>query len=88
LVVVSGSGFLDKEAIAAGVNLANREFLLNALNWLAERVSAPGVAEPDRPGSRVEPSAKLDAFVATLGLGILPGALFLVGVLVHLRRRN
>jgi hypothetical protein len=88
LVVIGGTEFLDKDLIAAGVNLANRDFLLNTLNWLAERSVTGGAAEPDRPGSRVEVTAKLDSFLATLGVGLLPGLMFVIGLLVHLRRRN
>jgi hypothetical protein len=88
LVVLGGSGPVDKNFVAASTALANRDFLLNCLNWLAERKTSAGALEVDRPGSRVELNPAIDRIFTWFGLGILPGGFLLAALVVHLRRRN
>lgn len=88
LVVFGGAGVVDRDAVALGVSAANRDLLLNSLNWLAERASAVGALEADSPGARVPYTAELRRFVDTTALGFLPAGLLLVAAIVHFRRRN
>ncbi|HYC77306.1 MAG TPA: Gldg family protein, partial [Planctomycetota bacterium] len=53
LVIGSGEA-IDVRAIQAGLQLANRELLLNALNWLSERTTFAGAVEADEPGARID----------------------------------
>ncbi len=88
VVVLGGSGPVDKNLLAAGVAVANRDFLLNCLNWLAERATSAGALESDVPGARVEPSPRLQGFVSLFALGLFPAGFLGLALVVYLRRRN
>lgn len=89
VVVVGTPELLQPELLAVGGNWGNRDFVLNALNWLSERsVALAGVADRDLLGSRVEITDRvLDLFTATAAIGI-PLLLMACGFVVAARRRR
>lgn len=67
----------------------NRDFALNALNWLAERDYRLAVRPLPRGESHVDFQRGLARPLLTYGLGLaLPGAFLLIGLVVFLRRRG
>lgn len=74
---------------ANGLFDSNRDFALNAVNWLAEREYRIKVAPLPRGESFLDFQRSAARPVLTYGLGFaLPGLSVLVGVLVFLRRRR
>lgn len=68
---------------------SNRDFALNAVNWLSAREYRIAVKPLPRGESRLDFQRSAAKPVLTYGLGlVLPGLFVLIGVLVFLRRRR
>jgi hypothetical protein len=88
VVVFGGAGIVDPDAVAAGVNLANRDLLLNALDWLADRKTVEGALEPDDHGARVLVDGELLSFARVVGVYLAPGLLAAIAAAVFFKRRS
>lgn len=86
IIVAGDSMFLSNQLIEGG---ANREFATHAVNWLVDQTYLLGGLGP-RPVQeyRLNLTKAQMVTIHTLLLGVLPGAVMLLGALVWLRRRK
>jgi hypothetical protein len=88
-VVVFGSWEVaSPAAIGTIMNFGNRDLLLNALNWIADRRSAIGIVEREIAASRVELTPGFLATFRWITMAGLPALIVIGGVLSWLGRRN
>jgi hypothetical protein len=88
-VVVFGSWEVAAPGVMErGTHYGNRDLVLNALNWIADRRTAIGVVERELAASRVELTPGFLASFRWISMAALPGALALAGLVVWLRRRT
>lgn len=89
VVVVGTPELFLPELLTIGGNWGNRDFVLNAFNWLSERtVALSNVADRDLRGARIEVTdSVLDVFhlVATISIPVL---LLVCGFVIAARRRR
>ncbi len=88
VVVVGSSDVMNPTKLALGTHYGNRDFILNALNWLVDRNATIGVVEAEVAGSQVELSPELLSTFRLAALGGFPLVLAVIGIAVWLRRRN
>ncbi len=89
VVVVGTPEILQPDLLTIGGNYGNRDFVLNALNWLSERTAViGGIADRDLLGSRIELTDGLISGFRWIFVVVIPVLLALIGFVIHLRRRR
>lgn len=87
VAVFGGWEIASPRPIEQGTNYGNRDFVLNTLNWLADR-PVVGVVEREITSSKVELTPSFDGRFRWVMLGLFPSLLVATGVVVFLMRRN
>ncbi len=84
LVVVGTASFVDNGDLAGG----NRDFFMNALNWLLKREQLLAVGPKVPEEFRLNMSVQAERAVYALVIGVMPLAVGLIGLFVWTRRRK
>lgn len=85
VVVIGDSQFANNHYLGYG---ANRQLLLNLINWLTEDQGLISLSPRKAPDTRIDLSQNQAIAMAIILLLILPVALVLTGVLIWYRRRR
>jgi hypothetical protein len=88
IVVFGGWEIVSARPIDLGTHYGNRDLVLNALNWIAERRIAIGIVEREIAPSRVDITQEFMSAFRWITMAALPALLALGGVAVWLSRRN
>lgn len=72
----------------AMVNGANSTFLVNSLNWLNDTEDSVYIAPKSLANEKIVIDAGTADKIKILAWGVIPGAIFVIGLIVCLRRRN
>jgi hypothetical protein len=88
LVVFGGWEAAAPAVISRGTEYGNRDLILNALNWLAERNVAIGIVEREIAPSRVDLTQGFVTTFRWISMGALPAILAAIGIAAWLKRRN
>ncbi len=84
LLVLGDSDFVANKGVIGG----NVQFFMNGLNWLLERSEQIGIAPKPVERSRLLITRAQKQAIFWITVGVLPGAVALLGALVWLRRRG
>jgi hypothetical protein len=88
IVLFGGFEVASPRVLELGTHYGNRDLVLNALNWLADRRSAMGIVEREVAPSRVDVTRDFESRFRWITLVLFPGILVAGAILVFLLRRN
>lgn len=84
LIVVGNSGLIDRKALT----VPTLDFVLSGINWLLDREQLIGITPKTVRNFSLNLSDAQISSLATLTMGVIPGAAALLGFLVWLKRRR
>lgn len=87
-IVVVGCFYILDSGIDDMVNGGNSSFLVNSLNWLNDKEDSVYIAPKSLANEKIVIDDGTANKIKLLAWGIIPGALFIAGFVVWLRRRN
>ncbi len=87
-VMVIGCFYMLDSQVDAVVNGGNTTLLVNSLNWLNDREDSIYIKPKSLAGENIIIDAGTANKIKIVAWGVIPGVIFLVGLVVCLRRRN